>query len=81
MTGTNSKADTPAETSYPHVARWVRDCGWIEIGQDDFSRSMVRALDIGGLIWEGKPRYATFDAALLDLEEALAAWFKAEMGE
>jgi hypothetical protein len=26
-----------AEDSYPHVAHWVRDCGWIEIGQDDFS--------------------------------------------
>ena len=55
MTGT-SKAATPAETNYPHVDRWVQDFGWIEIGQDDFSRSMVRALDIGGLIWEGKAK-------------------------
>ena len=38
MKSTSSKADMPAETSYPHVARWVRDCGWVEIGQDDFSR-------------------------------------------
>jgi hypothetical protein len=81
MTGTSSKIDMPAETNYPHVARWVRDFGWIEIGQDDFNRSMVRALDIGGLIWEGKPRYATLDAALQDLEETLEAWFKAEMRE
>lgn len=70
-----------AETSYPHVARWVRDCGWIEIGHDDYNRSMVRALDIGGLIWEGKSNYATLDAALQDLDQALAAWFKAEMRE
>ena len=55
------KTDMPAETNYPHVARWVRDFGWIEIGHDDFSRSMVRALDIGGMIWEGKPRYPTLD--------------------
>lgn len=34
-----------------------------------------------GLIWEGKPRYATLDAALQDLDQALAAWFKAEMRE
>jgi hypothetical protein len=40
---------------------------------------MVRALDIGGLIWEGKSRYATLDAALPDLDQALAAWFKAEL--
>ena len=63
MTGTSSRAATPAETNYPHVARWVQDFGWIEIGQDDFSHSMVRALDIGGLIWEGKASYATLDAA------------------
>lgn len=79
MKGTRNKADTPAETSYPHVTRWVRDHGWIEIGQDDFSRSMVRALDIGGLIWEGKPRYATLDAVLQDLDQVLQVWFKAEM--
>jgi hypothetical protein len=78
---TSSTADMPAETSYPHVARWVRDCGWIEIGQDDFSRSMVRAMDIGGLIWEGKASYATLDAVLQDLDQARAAWFKAEMRE
>lgn len=81
MTDTSSKANTSVETRYPHVARWVGEFGWIEIGQDDFSRSMVRALDIGGLIWEGKPRYATLDAALQDLDHALAAWFKAEMRE
>ncbi len=52
MTGTSSKTDMPAETNYPHVARWVRDFGWIEVGHDDHSRSMVRALDIGGLIWD-----------------------------
>ncbi len=77
----SDQSATPAETNYPHVARWVRDCGWIEIGQDDFSRSMVRALDIGGLIWEGKASYATLDAALQDLDQALQAWFKAEMRE
>ena len=86
MTGTSSKSATPAETSYPHVARWVQDCGWIEIGQDDFSRrgahdSMVRALDIGGLVWEGEASYPSLDAALQDLDQALQAWFKAEMRE
>jgi hypothetical protein len=42
---------------------------------------MVRALDIGGMIGEGKASYATLDAMLQDLEAALAAWFKAEMRE
>ena len=81
MKGTSNKADTPAETNYPHVARWVQDFGWIEIGQDDYSHSMVRALDIGGMIWEGKASYTTLDDALQDLDQALAVWFKAEMRE
>ena len=41
MSGSKSEAIITAETSYPHVARWVRDCGWIEIGQDDSNRSVV----------------------------------------
>ena len=43
----------------------------IEIGQDVNSQSFVRALDIGGMVWEGKPKYKTVDAALDDLEAAL----------
>ena len=70
-----------ADDYYPHVTRRVCDFDWIEIGHDDYSRSMVRALDIGGLIWEGRSQYATLDAALQDLDTTLAAWFKAELGE
>jgi hypothetical protein len=42
---------------------------------------MARALDIGGMIWEGQARYASLDAVLQDLDQALAAWFKAEIRE
>jgi hypothetical protein len=45
--------------------------GWIEIGQDDDSQSFVRALDMGGMVWEGKPKYKSVDAALDDLEAVL----------
>jgi hypothetical protein len=37
---------------------------------------MVRALDIGGLIWEGKAKYPSLDALLRDLENGLTAWFE-----
>ena len=47
----------------PHIAEWVQDHGWIEIGQDEHSTSFVRALDIGGLVWEGKTRYGSLDEA------------------
>jgi hypothetical protein len=61
---------------YPSVARWVMEHGWLELGHDDIRRSFVRALDEGGLVWEGQAAYATLDAALQDLEAGLAAWMR-----
>jgi hypothetical protein len=61
----------------------VRAYGWIAIGEDDYSRSFVRALDIGGMVWEGQEQseYATIDEMLYALEEALAKWMREELGE
>ena len=64
------------DATYPTIARWVMEYGWIEIGHDDMSRSFVRALDEGGLVWEGQEDYATLDDALQDLEVGLAAWMR-----
>ena len=64
------------DATYPTIARWVMEYGWIEIGQDDTSRSFVRALDEGGLVWEGQEDYATLDDALQDLEAGLVAWMR-----
>jgi hypothetical protein len=61
------------EARYPHIASWVRD-GWIEIGHDECGRSFLRALDIGGLVWEGDDQYATLDEALQALDAGIAAW-------
>jgi hypothetical protein len=59
------------DATYPTIARWVMEYGWIEIGYDDMSRSFVKALDEGGLVWEGQEAYATLDDALRDLEVGL----------
>ena len=40
-------------------------------GADDDSQSFARALDMGGMVWEGKSKYKSVDAALDDLEAAL----------
>ena len=64
------------DATYPTIARWVIEYGWIEIGHDDMSRSFGRALDEGGLVWEGQNDYATLDAALQDLESGLAVWMQ-----
>jgi len=60
-----------ASETYPHLARWVTAYGWVEIGQDEYSRSFVRALDEGGMTWEGATSYPTLDAALHALDAAL----------
>jgi hypothetical protein len=66
------------ERLYPHIARWVQAHGWTEVGYDDYGRSFVGALEIGGMIWEGLERYSTLDGALQSLEHALAEWMRAQ---
>ena len=56
---------------YPNIAAWTESYGWIEIGQAEDAQSFIRVLDEGGMVWEGKSKYKTFDDALNDLEAAL----------
>jgi hypothetical protein len=42
--------------------------------RDECSRSLVRALDGGGMVWEGKEEYTTLDEALQAMEDALSEW-------
>ena len=60
---------------YPTIARWIEEQGWIEIGSDEYSHSLVRALDPGGLVWESTSEHKTVDEALAALEVALEEWF------
>jgi hypothetical protein len=64
------------DATYPTIARWVMEYGWIEMGQDEISQSFIRALDEGGMVWEGQEYYATLGDALQDLEAGLAAWMR-----
>jgi hypothetical protein len=73
-----AEAESPRDAltaHYPHIAQWVGD-GWIEMGRDDTNRSFVRALDIGGLVWEGDAHYRTLDEAFQALDAGIAAWLK-----
>lgn len=65
---------TSFEESYPNITRWVTSQGWIELGQDEYSSSLVRALNEGGMVWEGSNYYGTLDEAFDALETALAEW-------
>jgi hypothetical protein len=65
------------ERRYPHLSAWVKDGDrWVEIGTDDFSRSFIRVLDIGGMIWEGETSYPTLDDALAAADAAIKQWLR-----
>lgn len=72
--------DSALAARYPHVAAWVRD-SWVEIGRvDGGGPAFVRALDAGGVVWEGAARYRSLDDALAALDAGIAAW-RGEQGE
>jgi hypothetical protein len=64
------------ERFYPNITRWVKEHGWIEIGQNDCSSSFIRVLDEGGLVWEGEDSYETMNDAMKALESGIAEWMK-----
>ncbi len=72
------------EDKYSNIARWVYEHqGIIEIGNDADGplTSFVRAIDMGGMPWEGEDEYESLDDALLDLEVNIQAYLKELYGE
>ena len=61
---------------YPNIAHWIDSLGWIEIGQDEYSRSLVRLLNEGGMVWESDDTHSTIDEALQALEAELVEILK-----
>jgi hypothetical protein len=62
------------EQQYPNLTAWIRAYdGWIAIGQDEMSHSLVRVLNPGGLVWESRKTYASIDDALAEADQAVAA--------
>jgi len=61
------------DEKYPNIADWIHGYGWIELGENDYSRSMIRVLDEGGMIWESSKKYKSLDELFDALEEELAA--------
>ena len=60
--------------TYPQLARWIMGGGWVELGRTDYTRSLARALDEGGLVWEGKDHYGSVDELLRALNAGITAW-------
>ena len=64
------KVNSYFEGTYPNITRWLTH-GHIEIGEVLYSDSFIRAIDEGGVVWEGEPEYETIDQCLQDLERGL----------
>ncbi len=64
------------EQDYPHIARWIKTQGWIEIGSDGMSPSWIRALDEGGMAWGGGDPRKSLDEAFEELDTALGKWMR-----
>jgi hypothetical protein len=58
---------------YPNIAGWVQG-GWIEIGRNGYSTSVIRVCDEGGTVWEGGTRHKSMDRILHEAEQAIATW-------
>ena len=61
---------------YPNITHWIDSLGWIELGQDEYSRSSVRLLNEGGMVWESEDSDGTIDEALQTLETELVEILK-----
>jgi len=66
--------------SYPHLWKWVSDFGTVEIGSCCQTRSFIRVLDEGGVVWKGRRSYRTLDAALADAEVGVSRWMRDQLG-
>jgi hypothetical protein len=58
---------------YRAIDLWVRESGWIEVGQKE-AGFVARALDDAGVVFENNSS-TTLAEALAALEEGLAGWF------
>ncbi len=67
---------TSFDNLYSNISRWADGGGWIELGRDDYSQSLIRVLDPGGMLWEGKEVYPTVAAALDEAEAFIARWYE-----
>ncbi len=75
VSGRPERPEAPSfAAAYPQLARWIMGDGWVELGRNDDTRSLARALDEGGVVWEGKEHYRSVDELLRDLNAGIAAW-------
>jgi hypothetical protein len=66
------------EGSYPHLSRWVKEFGSLELGYDERTDCFIRVLHPGGGLWKGRRSYRNLDAALKHAEKGAARLLREE---
>ena len=75
------KRATPTGSApYPHLWRWTAELGTVEIGNSGRTRSFIRVLDEGGIVWKGRRSYPTLDTALADADAGVSRWMEDQLG-
>ncbi|QDU82455.1 hypothetical protein Pla110_42120 [Polystyrenella longa] len=68
------------EKRFPAIASWIEH-GWIEIGDQEWTRSKAMAHDCGGMIFEVSNRQKTLTEYLEALEQGLREHMKERWDE
>lgn len=66
--------------NYPNLDWWIGSHGWIELGEDEYSKSWVRILDEGGQCYEDNES-DSLDEALNKADRWVAAEMEDRFGE
>ena len=65
--------------NFPYLAAWVETIGWIEMGENEMTNSLLRILNEGGTVWSDEES-GSIEEALIHGEEYLKSDFPEEFG-
>ena len=61
--------------TFPNIIQWIDQGDTVEIGEEQYTDSLVRALDEGGVVWESLDNLS-LDDALQRLDSFLEKYFE-----
>jgi hypothetical protein len=68
---------TNLDQKYPNIA-WMIEDGTVEITSEYERGIVIRAIDEGGVIWEGE-KYKSLESAMDALEKGIGKWYGENM--
>lgn len=73
----NSLHSAMLQHHYPALHRFItEEGGRIEVGVNQYEQAFAVAHDLSGTVFRGRSEYESLDAALVDLDLGIQAWFE-----